>query len=237
MVKNKTLQWLMVLMALLWSARGAQGRDLLQDMQLDVFALGGGSTLVNAQYFQSADRAYHSRYDLGYKVNVGAAVPYGKLLSIEAAYSYGPNNLVVTNTNVFPHQGVVYPVRDYRGTISAVFHAPFSFRGLTPYGAGGAELDRFQPTPTAITTATNQGFAATSTAAINGNYKFGLNLGGGLDHKFTKRLTFRLDVRDHVTGSPAFGLPNPQSGAIFPVKGRANNIEYTAGIVFHMGKL
>ena len=202
-----------------------------------LFLLGGASTLVDAEYFQSAGRQYHSRYDLGPKFNVGVAVPYNKILSIEAAYSFGPNDLIVTNTNVFPHVGVVYPVRDSIASLSAVFHAPFAFHGLRPYGEAGGEHDRFTPTPAAITTAKTHGFGAVSTAAINANTKFGLNFGGGLDRKIMKRVTLRLDVRDHITSPPAFGLPNPQSAADFPVTGRAHNIEYTAGIVFHVGKL
>lgn len=167
-------------------------------------------------------------------------MPYGKLLSIESAYSYGPNNLVVTNTNAFPHVGVVYPVRDYIVSLSAVIHAPVSLFHIRPYAEGGVEYDRFSPTPAAITLARNQGFASVSTALITHNDKFGINLGGGLDRKLTKRLTFRIDLRDHVTSSPAFGLPpqpNANSIASFPVSGRAHNLEYTAGIVFHLGKL
>jgi opacity protein-like surface antigen len=237
MVKKKTEQGLMVLAALWLSTGAMQARDLFKDAQADVFVLGGGSTLVDAHYFNSADRLYHSRFDLGTKFSLGVAVPYGKLLSIETAFLYGPNNLVVTNTNVFPHVGVVYPARFYSGSMSAVVHAPTALFHLRPYAEGGVEYDRYSPTPTAMTTALNQGFAAVSTAQINHNDKLGINLGGGIDRKLTKRLTFRIDLRDHVTSSPAFGLPNTYSAAIFPVSGRANNIEYTAGIVFHLGKL
>jgi opacity protein-like surface antigen len=237
---KKTVQALMVLTALLWSTAGAQARDLLKDMQLDISVLGGGSTLVDPHYFDSADRLYHSRFELGTKFNLGVAVPYGKLLSIETAYSYGPNNLVVSNQNVFPHVGVVYPVNDFIGSLSAVVHAPFSLLRVRPYAEGGVEYDHFSPTPAAIKLASDQGFTTVSTAILTHNDKFGLNLGGGLDRKITKRLTFRIDLRDHITGSPAFGLPpapNFYSAAAFPVSGRANNIEYTAGIVLHIGKL
>jgi len=168
------------------------------------------------------------------------AVPYGKLLSIESAYSSGPNNLVVTNTNVFPHVGVEYPIRAYIGSLSAVFHAPVSLFHVRPYAEGGVEYDRFSPTPAAITTAQNQGFASVNTAHITHNDKFGINLGGGLDRKLSKRLTFRIDLRDHITGSPAFGLPpqpNSDSIASFPVSGRAHDLVYTAGILLHLGKL
>jgi opacity protein-like surface antigen len=232
---KKTVQGLMVLTVLLLSTGAAQARDF----KFDVFALGGASTLVDAGYFTSAGRQYHSRFDLGPKFTLGVAVPYGKLLSIETAYSYGPNNFIVTNTNVFPHVGVQYPVRDYIGSLSAVVHAPFSLFHLRPYAAGGVEYDRFSPTPAAITIAKKQGFAAVSTASINHNNKIGFNLGGGLDRKIMKRVTLRVDLRDHITSSPAFGLPpepNQDSNASFPVTWRAHNIEYTAGIVFHLGK-
>ena len=77
-----------------------------------------------------------------------------------------------------------------------------------------------------------------STANINHNDKFGLNMGGGLDRKLTKRLTFRIDLRDHVTGSPAFGLPGQFAIVLrfFPSPGAPIIIEYTAGFVFHIGK-
>jgi hypothetical protein len=246
MVKKKTVQGLMALTALFLSTGAGQARDIFKDAQADVFLLGGGSTLVDAHYFNTESGLYHSRYDLGPKFAIGVSVPYGKLLSIESAYSYGPNNLVVTNTSAFPHKGVEYPVRDYIGSLSAVIHAPVSLFHIRPYAEGGVEYDRFSPTPAAITLAENLGgapnggFASVSTALITHNDKFGVNLGGGLDRKLSKRLAFRIDLRDHVTSSPAFGLP-PQptvdSMASFPVAGRAHNLEYTAGIVLHLGKL
>jgi len=233
---RKTVKGLMALAVLMLSAAGAQARDL----KFDVFALGGASTLFDVQRFDSAGRLYDTRYKYGYKYTIGVAVPYGKLLSIETAYSAGPNNLFVTNLNVFPHSPVEYPVNVYMGSMSAVVHAPFTFLHLRPYAEGGVEYDRFSPTPEAITTAKDLGFATVNTANINHNNKFGFNVGGGLDRKIMKRLTFRIDLRDHVTSSPAFGLPpqqTPDSAATFPVSGRANNIEYTAGIVLHLGKL
>jgi opacity protein-like surface antigen len=239
---KKTVQGLMVLCALLWSTGGVQGRDLLQNVQFDVYGLAGGSTIVDAQYFDSAGRLYHTRFDPNYKFSIGVAVPYNKFLSIESGFTYGPNNLVLTNTNVFPHTSplsvTVFPVNDYLGTLSAVVHAPFAPRHFRPYVEAGVEYDRFTPTRSAILEGVLHGWASTSTALITHNDKFGFNLGGGLDRKLTKRITFRIDARDHVTSSPAFGLPNSyNSGAIFPVKGRCSDIVYTAGFLYHLGKL
>src|ERR1019366_9274937 len=173
----------------------------------DVFVLGGGSTLVDGLNFDAAGRVFHSRFEPGYKFTIGASVPYGKLLSIETAYTYGPNNLVVSNTNIFPHAGTVYPVSDFIGSLAAVVHAPFSRFHFRPYVEGGVEYDRFSPIPAAITVAVNEGFGTVSTANITHNDKFGFSAGVGADRKLTKRLAFRIDVRDHVTSSPAFGLP------------------------------
>ena len=236
---KKTVQGLMALAILLLSAGAAQARDLAKDLQFDVFALGGASTFVDAGYFDAAGRKYHSRFDLGPKFTLGVAVPYGKFLSIETAFSTGPNDLIVTNTNVFPHVGVQYPVRVYMGSLSAVVHAPFSFRHLRPYAEAGVDYDRFSPTPQAQTTGKNQGFAAVSTANITHNDKLGFSMGFGVDRKILKRVTLRLDVRDHISSSPAFGLPPEPTGdsaAYFPVPGRAYNIVYTAGVLFHFGK-
>jgi len=245
MVK-KMVQGLMVLAAILWCSGGAHARDLLQNMQMDLFVLGGGSTLVDATYFDSAGRLYHTRFEPNYKITFGGSMPYGKLLKIETAFTFGPNNLVLTNTNLFPHVGIVYPVRDYIGSISAVVHAPFSRYHFRPYAEGGIEYDRFSPTPAAVAYAANYGWASVSSAIINHNDKFGMNIGVGLDRKLTKRLTFRIDMRDHITSPPAFGLAHgvPVGGttlsttsAIFPVKGHANDMVYTAGIIYHLGKL
>jgi len=239
---KKTVQGLLVLTALLWGSAGVQARDLFQNAQLDVYGLAGGSTIFDAQYFNSAGRLYHTRFDPDYKFSVGGAVPYNKFLSIEAGFTMGPNNLVLTNTNVFPHTSpgsvTVFPVKDYLGTLSAVVHAPWSWHHFQPYVEAGIEYDRFTPSQSAIIEGVQHGWASTSTALINHNDKFGFNMGLGVDRKLTKRLTFRIDARDHITSSPAFGLPNSYNdGAIFPVKGRCNNAVYTAGFVYHLGKL
>jgi opacity protein-like surface antigen len=240
MVKKK-VQGVMAL-AVLWLSTGAvQAADLLKNAQADVSLLGGGSTLVDVQNWTTAGYQFHSRMDWGTKFSAGVAVPYGKILSIETAFSFGPNNLIVSNLNLFPHVGVQYPVNVYMGSLAGVLHGPFSLFHFRPYAEAGVEYDHFSPTQAAINTAKNQGFATVSTAIITHNDKIGVNVGVGVDRKLTKRLSFRIDLRDHVTGSPAFGLPvRPTAdslGAFYPVRGRGNNIMYTAGIVFHLGKL
>jgi hypothetical protein len=238
---KKTVQSLVALAVLLGSAGAAQAGDLLQNFKFDAFLLGGESTMLDPKYFNSADRLFHSRFEMGSKVIAGVSVPYGKILTIDAAYSTGPNNWNVSNQNLFPHAGVVYSERASATSISGVFHAPFTRFHMRPYGEVGVEFDQFKPSAEAISYALNHGFAADSTAIITHNDKAGLLIGGGLDRKLTRRLTFRIDLRDNISGSPAFGIPpkvtSDSLGDAFPTSGRANNIEYTAGIVLHIGKL
>ncbi len=66
----------------------------------------------------------------------------------------------------------------------------------------------------------------------------GFNYGGGLEKKLMYRVRLRFDVRDHVTASPTYGLPSSSSssGPIFPISRAAHDLEYSAGLVFHLGK-
>jgi opacity protein-like surface antigen len=238
---KKTVQSLLLLTAILFGAGSIQARDLFQNVKFDVYGLAGWSTMFDAQYFVSAGRVYHTRFDPDYKFSLGVAIPYNKYLSIESGITYGPNNLVLTNTNLFPHTVAsgsvrVYPVNNYIGTLSAVVHAPYSFHHFKPYVVGGVEYDRFSPTRTAILDAYNNGWASTSTALINHSNKFGFNLGVGLDRKLTKRLTFRIDARDHITSSPQFGLPNSFSDAVYVTRTRSSLAVYQVGLVYHLGK-
>jgi opacity protein-like surface antigen len=240
-MRKKLVRGLMVL-AVGWLSAGAgQARDLFQNAQLDVFGMVGGSTMVDAQYWLSAGNLFHSRFEVGPKYTIGASVPYGKMISIESFFTAGPNNMIVTNTDQNPRQNIEYETRFYSGSARLLVHAPvlkkFHFR---PYAGVGLEYDRYSPTDAAVSYAYAHGFAAVATAEINHNDKFGFNLGGGLDRKISKRWAFRIDLTDHVCGSPAFGLPHVptvDSAATYPVSGRANNLEYTAGFLYHLGKL
>ncbi|MGD1156580.1 MAG: outer membrane beta-barrel protein [Terriglobia bacterium] len=233
MMTKKTVQGLMVAAALCFSTVAAHARDL----SFDVFVMGSGSTLFDTRYFGSADEKYRSSYATAVKYVVGVEVPLGKILGVEAAYASGPNDLRVTNISLNPTVTTVYGVRNNVGSVDLVAHAPFSRFGFRPYLAVGWDYHRFAPTLVGKTQAESQGFGAVSTATLVATNKLGVNCGGGVEHKISRRVSFRLDVRDHLTGSPTFGLPaQAPTGAIFPVSGLAQNVVYSAGIVVHFGK-
>ncbi len=239
-MKKKLVRGLMVLAIGCISAGAGQARDLLQNVQLDVLGLAGYSTLFGAQEWLSAGNLYHSRFASGTKFAIGAEVPYGKLVSIQTGFTMGPNDLIVVNTEQDSRNNINYPTRFYSGNASLLLHAPSTKFHVRPYAELGLEYDRYSPTDSAVAYAYNYGFASVATAYINHNDKFGFNAGGGLDRRISKRLTFRIDLRDHVCGAPGFGLPHiptKYNAAIYPVQGRIENIEYTAGFLIHVGKL
>jgi outer membrane protein W len=233
MITRKTAQVVVAAVALCLSTVAAHARDI----RFDVIVMGGGSTVFNTTYFTSADERYRSSYATDARYTVGIEVPLGKILAVEATYSSGNNNLRVTNTSLEPDQTIQYGVRNKVGSVGLVAHAPFSRWGFHPYATLGWDYHRFAPTLAGKKEAEAQGFAAAGWAKLKFTDKLGLNCGVGVERKISRRLSLRLDVRDHFSGSPTFGLP-PQSStsAIFPAKGLAQNVVYSAGLVIHFGK-
>jgi hypothetical protein len=233
MMTKKTVQGLMVAAAVGFSTVAAHARDV----RFDVFVMGSSSTLFDTRYFGSADEEYRSSYATAVKYVVGVEVPLGKILGVEAAYASGPNDLRVTNTSLNPTVTTAYSARNNVGSVNLVAHAPFARLGFRPYLTVGWDYHRFAPTLAGKEQAESRGFGAVSTATLSATNKLGVNCGGGIEHKIFRRVSLRLDVRDHLTGSPTFGLPAQAStGATFPVSGLAQNVVYSAGIVVHFGK-
>jgi hypothetical protein len=233
MITKRTAQGLVVAAALCLSTVAARAGDI----RFDVIVMGGGSTLFNTKYFTSADERYRSGYATDARYIVGVEVPLGKILAVEATFASGHNNLLVANTSLNPVVTTTYSVRNNVASVDLLAHAPFSRFGFRPYLAIGWDYHRYAPTLAGKETAASQGFGAVSTATLVATDKLGMNCGGGIEHKILRRVSLRVDVRDHFSGSPTFGLP-PQSSisAIFPAKGLAQNVVYSAGLVIHFGK-
>jgi len=237
MLKKEVVRALVLAAVFSSCSKAADIAGRLANMNFSVFAMAGGSTLFDSEYFTSASETYHSSYETGSKVTIGTGVPLGKIFAIETSYTWGPNNLLVTNTSLFPHVGTVYPVRVHILTISAVARAPFQVVGFRPYGAAGWDYARYAPTIDAQVIANNQGFGAVSYAQLTDTKRVGFSLGVGVEHKIAGKLNFRLEARDHIASSPNYGLPAAATtSAIFPVSGYANNVVYTAGLIYRFGK-
>lgn len=161
-------------------------------------------------------------------------MPIGTFLSIEASYTTGPNDLRVTNDSLSPRETRSYGVHANIASLDVVAHAPFHRFGFHPYGVAGLDYIRYAPTAAGNQVAATEGFGSVNPATLAADIKLGMNLGFGVERKLFPHVTLRLDVRDHVTSSPNFGLAaNAPTAPIFPTSGYAQNVVYTAGIVIH----
>ena len=207
--------------------------------------MGGGSSLLDNRSFDEAYLPYSTHYARGGKVIVGVETPVkkSKTFGLEGSYGIGDNNLKLGNLSEYPELPVVvtgYGLRNNRVSGDIVAHVPGVHHGAHLYVVFGGEYDRFSPTSAATALADRQGFAYTTVAKLVPQNTGGVNFGGGVDWKLTSRVGLRVDVRDHMTGSPNLGLPTTEPTTLglpwFPATGSAHAIEYSIGIVYHFGR-
>jgi Outer membrane protein beta-barrel domain len=223
MVRAKLTKLLSVIAILFFSASLAHGQEFR------AFVVGTGSFLENERFFTKANQPFRSNYASGGKIIFGGEYPLSNIFGAEGSYGYGRNNLRVASLG--PSQTLGYGVRSQRVSANLVGHSPVSLLGVRPYATGGFEFDHFGPTSQARTVAFTQGFAGQVVTLGSAN-KLGVNFGGGVEWSSFPTLALRLDLRDHLTGTPTYGL----SGGRFPISGAAHDVEFSVGLVFHMGK-
>ena len=221
---RKVLQSSVVLTALCVSA------TTLHAQGLNVFAMGSVSSLFDKNNYSEYSTPYGSSYKTGGGFTLGVEAPLGKILGVEGAYSNVRNNLAITNFGNSLNLESGYGIHNQRVSGDVVAHAPRSFLGLKPYLAAGLEYDRFSKV--GPYSGIFSGFVNAPFGAAN---KVGVNYGGGVDMNLLPHIALRIDVRDHLTGTPTYGFPSsPSNGAYFPVSGAAHDLEYSAGIVVHL---
>jgi hypothetical protein len=204
--------------------------------------MGGVSSLADQRSFgEGPNRVipYSSNYASGGKVTAGIEAPIYKIFGIEGSYGFGKNNLEITNQSTNPTTVIGYGVRNNRFSADIVGHVPGAWRGIRAYGVVGVEEDIFSPTRSAQTLALTQGFAFATSAKLVSEGHPGFNGGGGIDYEVVSKVDLRIDVREHIIGSPRFGLPTAPtstSAAYFPVSGSGHDLEYSIGLVYRFGK-
>ncbi|HTV54921.1 MAG TPA: outer membrane beta-barrel protein [Terriglobia bacterium] len=135
----------------------------------------------------------------------------------------------MTQLGTSPGIQTTYGIRHQQASGDVLLHVPFPI--IKPYVAGGIEYVRFSPY--GHTQVTVPGFTTSFSSSggpfLSASNKFGFNYGAGVEMKVLPFIGLRVDARDFVTGSPSFGLPGNFNA-------RANDVEYSAGIVLHLGK-
>jgi len=73
-------------------------------------------------------------------------------------------------------------------------------------------------------------------AVLASTSTFNFNFGAGIESRPWDHFGLRLDLRDHLTGIPWFGLPETAAspGApFFPIHGRAQDFKITTGLIYY----
>jgi opacity protein-like surface antigen len=237
MTAKKVVQGLIVTAALCLSTTSVRAQGY------KFFIMGAGSSFTDQRSFWEGPNGtnalrYRSKYAGGGKVIVGVEARFYKIFGIEGSYGFGENNLEITNFDYTPPPVMGYGVRYKRFSADIVGHVP-AWRGIRAYVVMGPEFDLFSPTSSAQTLAESEGFAFAPSAKLASEGHPGFNVGVGIDYKVASKVDLRIDVRDHATGSPRFGLPTAAtstSAAYFPVGGPAYDLEYSLGLVYRFGK-
>jgi hypothetical protein len=216
------------------------GAAALHAQSYRFFAMGTGSSLFDKKYYNVYGAALGSTYWIGAGGTAGGEYPLRKNLGVEGSYAYIGNTLVITNffNSAVPNSQTGYDIADQRVSLDGVAHSPKAFKGVRPYISAGVEYDRFAPMGHAAATAKG-GFNGVPNTVLSPDDKFGYNFGGGLEIKLFRMVAVRVDLRDHLTGSPTFGLPAKATTgftAYYPISGSAHHVEASAGFVFLIGK-
>jgi hypothetical protein len=233
----KIRRWLQGLTAIVLLSASAAA---LHAQDYRVFIEGGVSALHDKQYYQVYGASFASTYRTGNSFTVGGEYPVLKSLSAEGSYSRFRNNLAVTNyfnSNV-PNNVIGYSIQGQRISLDANAHSGKPFKGVRPYLVFGLDLNRFAPTSDGAALARSKGFNGVPGAVLESDDRLGYNFGGGLDITLTHLLAVKIDARDHISRTPAYGLPGAlttSAGAYYPVTGHMHDLVFSAGFVVHFG--
>jgi len=215
---------------LLGSSAFAQGFDPRISLLL------GASLPSGSRTFVVGPSVFDSEFQNGAKLGLRGAVNIGEHWGAEATYSFSADGLQITQVAPAIVQNFGVHVDEFTG--NALFFFTGHERFLRPFLTAGLGGSHFSPTDNAkLMAATN--FLG-QRAVISGSSEFDFNFGAGIEARPWEHFGVRFDLRDHVTGFPTFGLPQAATGPnapFFPVSGRVQDVELTAGFVYHfLGK-
>lgn len=215
---------LLVLVTLLFASTA-----MLQGQGIDLFLQGGASSLMDKNSPSTVTGPFQTSYATGGQFSLGAEARLGSLFGLEGAYGWGQNNLRVAGSGSNSGIQASYGIRHQRASGDFVLHAPFPI--LKPYLLAGIEYDHFSPYGNTVVTlpGISGSLSSNGSPVLSSDNELGFNYGGGVELGVLPFVGFRIDIRDHVTSSPSFGLQGRYNTT-------AHDVEYSAGIVIHVGK-
>ncbi len=133
---------------------------------------------------------------------------------------YGEVNAVLS-----PYQSVSGTATSATKDFTALYITPgvrlkfYPKKKLSPWAVGGGGY--------ALYSASSKTIAGGNSAASGTSSNGALEFGGGLDYRWSSRLSFRFEARDFYTGTPHYNLPVSGKGQF--------NFLAGGGLVFHLG--
>jgi len=205
----------------------------VSDLRISVF--GGGSVLAANRTFSIDGDLLNTKYETGPRFGFRGTGSLSDRISVEGSYSLGRNNLRVTNVTAIPVMRL-FETKTHQFSGNALYYLTGLGENWKPFVTAGLGITRFSPTQEATA------FAGVrfldDSATIQPSNKFGVNFGGGAEYQFgVSSFGLRADFRDHIMGVPRFSLPQAPTGpdgVFYPVSGQANNLEFSAGLVFYI---
>jgi opacity protein-like surface antigen len=203
--------------------------------QVKVSVFGGGTFPSMSRTFtiDDADDFFTTEFVGGPKIGVRVGTGLSERLGVEGTYSYGRNNLRVTEMDA-PAQSRerIFEMTNQQLSGNAVYSVAVA-EDWKPFLTAGLGLTRFNPSQEAMRLATVR-FLDNSTT-IQADKKWSVNFGGGTEIRLNDSLSFRADFRDYMVEIPRFGIRPTSNGSgsgFYPVQGWGHSLELSAGVVF-----
>lgn len=213
------------------AAAPASAQIDIDNARVEIF---GGGSLMNAERLFTINDSFRSEFDSGGKFGFRVITDITEGWGAEASYGLASNGLQITPLERPGLDDRTFDMRVHQ-FVGNLMYSFGDVGGTRPFVTAGIGLSRFSPTSEAERMALVEGFIEQE-VAIDSENKFNFNFGGGVEGVITDRIGYRVNVRDHVTGIPRFGLSSTPAGnsPVFPVTGSMHNVELTAGLVINI---
>jgi hypothetical protein len=209
---------------------------LAQELNPRLTIFSSGSFLEGARSFTMNGDPFRSEFATGAKIGFRGTVDVADNWALEATYSHGSNNLRIVNLAAPPAVERGFGTRVHQLTGNVLYFVSPAGDRVRVFGTVGMGLSRFSPTDAARTLAAHLAFIG-EPAVISSNNAFNFNMGGGIEAKVNDRWGVRVDLRDHISPIPRFGVPQTATGPgvdFFPVDGTVHNAEVSVGVVIYL---
>ena len=204
-----------------------------QDVPFRISVFGGISFLNGERAFLLVDDFFQSEFKNGGTVGLRGTADMADAFAVEGSYSLSTNDLRITERQ--PRRERTYDLNIHRLDGNLHYYFARVDDPFRPFMTAGIGLARFGPSSDAKQLAGTR-FIDEPTRISSSN-QFSFNFGSGLEGRVSDLLGWRVDLRDHITGMPRFGVPEtPLSpgDVSFPVSGVIHNVGLAFSLVFRL---